>query len=119
MSDNLILKNIKEFDLNGFFLEELNNVCLELKNLSADNVILSDSQIILDSVEKEVLFLELKEAINTKRPKKCTPIIQEIEKYKLNDNDKKLFELVKDSIENFDFEKASRDFQIGRRRVIK
>jgi len=24
MSDNLILKNIKEFDLNGFFLEELN-----------------------------------------------------------------------------------------------
>lgn len=59
------------------------------------------------SLEKrEELFTQLKEAIQSKRVKKCKPIVEEIEAYSLSESDHKLFEAIKACINRFKFKDA-------------
>lgn len=56
--------------------------------------------------EKNGLFHTLKEAVATKRPKECEPIVEEIESYSLPAEDAKLFEAVKGLIKKYRFKEA-------------
>jgi PAS domain S-box-containing protein len=55
---------------------------------------------------RDRLFLELKEAVKTKRAKNCKPLIEELGQYRLWEDDKKLFEKVKSLIDKFKFREA-------------
>lgn len=55
---------------------------------------------------KNGLFHTLKEAVATKRPKKCEPIVEEIELYSLPKEDANLFEEVKRLIKKYRFKEA-------------
>jgi PAS domain S-box-containing protein len=67
-----------------------------------------------DSLEKEdisnelkdKLFSDLKEAVSTKRIKKTKPIVEKLDKYKLDDKDEKLFSELKQLITKFKFKEA-------------
>jgi len=61
---------------------------------------------ILSSGKRDELFSKLKEAVDTKRVKKCEPIIKEIEQYTLEKKDKEVFAKVKYHIEEFEFKEA-------------
>jgi len=61
---------------------------------------------ILDEKLKEELFERLKEALKTNRPKNCEPIINEIEKYKLDKDTEKQFQKVKNLIKKFKLSQA-------------
>ncbi len=88
------------------FYSELNSVVEEL-SLKLEE---KNEQIIaiqaLDKVLRGKLFTQLKEAVNTKQIKKCTPIIQEIDKYILDKKDKEVFEKVKAYVIKFRFKDA-------------
>ncbi len=60
----------------------------------------------IDKEQKEALFLKLKSAVASRRPKKCEPIIQEIQMYKLHEKDKDTFEKVKRLIQKYKFSEA-------------
>ena len=56
--------------------------------------------------EMEVLFTKLNEAIGSRRPQLCEPIIQEIQLYELNEEDKKLFNEIRELISRYKFNDA-------------
>jgi hypothetical protein len=88
---------------------ELNLVLNELMVLDNNvdkNIVLLE----LTNEKKEQLFLQLKEAILSKRPKKYKPIIEDIEKYKLSKEDKEFFEKVKILIDKYKFKEATKLF---------
>jgi hypothetical protein len=55
----------------------------------------------LSDEKRTQLFNNLKEALKTNRPKKCAPVIEEIEGYSLNKDDKTKFEEIKKLIKKF------------------
>lgn len=61
---------------------------------------------ILDGDKKKELFSRLKKAIETKRPKNCRIIIDDIETHQLQEDDSSRFKEIKKSIEEFDFKTA-------------
>jgi PAS domain S-box-containing protein len=63
-------------------------------------------KIAISKEEREELFRELESAVATKRRKKCEPIVKEIEKYRLENGDRELFESVKSMIAKFKFKEA-------------
>lgn len=99
------LEDTQDETLRGLFFDKISLVLKELKDATQ---LQTQNRIIVpfDDVLKEKLFHSLKEAINTKRPQKCAPIIEEIGKYELNSEDKKLFESVKKAVESYDFKSA-------------
>ncbi|MFA7354649.1 MAG: ABC transporter substrate-binding protein [Sulfurimonadaceae bacterium] len=60
----------------------------------------------LERQKRDALFDELYNAVASRRPKLCEPIIHEIEKYALEEKDKKLFERAKKLIEKYKFNEA-------------
>lgn len=73
-----------------------------------DNVMVTqEKKELLASHQRVALFKKLQSAAETMQPKKCEPILLEIEKYQLLDKDVKIFERVKNDIDNFDFDEAS------------
>ena len=60
----------------------------------------------VNSSKRDELFLKLKEVVNSKRIKKCEPIIEWIEKYQLSSEDKELFARVKKSLKRYNFKEA-------------
>jgi signal transduction histidine kinase/ABC-type nitrate/sulfonate/bicarbonate transport system substrate-binding protein len=61
---------------------------------------------ILDYEQSQYLFVNLKEAITSRRPNRCNPIIVELEKYELNEDDKKLFIEIKKLLIQYKFNEA-------------
>ena len=56
--------------------------------------------------ETSILFQKLLEATSKRRPQLCLPILDEIEKHKLNDDDEELFKKVKTLIRKYKFDDA-------------
>jgi len=100
------LEEINSAELEQLFKIELDKVTQELESLP-QNVEKNQEQKkqITDSKIDE-LFLKLKEAIKTKQPKKCEPIMQELDKYKLSSKDTELFETIKKLIKKYKFKEA-------------
>ena len=87
------------------FYEELNLVLDELKDINANEE--QNSELLTLSDDKRVeLFLKLKEGLISKRVKKYKPAIQEIEKYKLEADDKKIFSKVKSLVKEYNLDDA-------------
>jgi len=85
------------------FHEELNRILDELKVVNIDNIVKKEKkEQITDSLRDE-LFLRLKDAVITKRPKNCKPVIEEIDKYKLLSEDEELFNKIKILIKKYKF----------------
>jgi PAS domain S-box-containing protein len=55
---------------------------------------------------RDQLFSQLRDAVATKRRKSCKPVVEEIEKYRLENGDRELFESVKSLIAKFKFKEA-------------
>ncbi len=88
-------------------MKELKEVLNELSTITKDKNETSNLKELASEKRKE-LFSNLKEAIQKRRAKKIEPLIEEIEKYKLNEKDKEVFEKVKKAIEDFDYRKAKK-----------
>lgn len=88
----LFLKDLKRM------IDEINTKLFEMEE--------KQNKETLSNETRETLFAQLKEATSTKRAKNCKAIIEEIEKYQLNENDEKLFEEVKELISKFKFKQA-------------
>ena len=94
------------------FYDELKLVIDEIENkLDLNDKEKSIPKKDITKASKEELFNSLYEAISTKRPKTCEPIIKEIEKYILSSEDKKLFQNVKKLIEKYKFKEAEQLFK--------
>lgn len=65
-----------------------------------------EQKITIKEEEKEILFSKLTTAVASRRPTMCEPIIDEIEKYALNEHDKKLFDKVKKLVQKYKFNEA-------------
>lgn len=61
----------------------------------------------LSDEQKVILFSRLQEAINTQRPQSCTPLLDEISRYRLETKDKKLFEEITRLVKKYNFKEAS------------
>lgn len=88
------------------FFDELKNICKEIEESSILHQVFTQNLQQIDDSKQALLFSNLKEAIKSKRPKKCTACIDEIEKYHLTNENQKIFELIKVSLDNFDYESA-------------
>jgi hypothetical protein len=61
---------------------------------------------VIDDNTKSILFEELKTAIASKRPANIKQVVEEIEKYKLLDDEQKLFDELKSFLKKYDFNNA-------------
>ena len=99
-------------DLVPSFYAELNLVTDEI----ADKLIISNDKIDnernkegLIELSQDVrgdLFEKLKDALDSMEPKKCDTIIEEIEKYKLSVDDKKIIDEIKVLIDDYEYDEA-------------
>ncbi len=88
------------------FRVELKCVIDELSsNLLEEQEISLEKEELLASLRDE-LFIELKDAINTKKPKECKVIIKKLEAYNLSVSDNKIFIEIKNLIKKFNFKDA-------------
>ncbi len=92
-------------ELLSSFLERLNKVIAEIN----DKLIVNDEKKVKEEISKEKrdeVFKKLQEALLTKRAKNCKIIIEELEMYKLNEEETKRFEEVKQLVSKFKFKQA-------------
>jgi len=61
---------------------------------------------LLDSKNRERLFLALQEVLKTRKPKKCEIIITEFEQYQLEKEDEIIFNKIKDLVKKYKFKEA-------------
>jgi CheY-like chemotaxis protein len=93
-------------NLLGKLYEELKKVTDEIEQKIINTKEHTLDKMDLQATKRDELFLDLKNAIATKRAKNCKPIIQEIDKYHLNSDDSKLFDNIKRLIKKFKFKDA-------------
>ena len=85
---------------------ELKKVLDELTVLTKEHQPSDDSRALIDNTLKIELFNQLKEFCSKRRTNKIKIVIKEIEKYKLNDEDKAWFHEIKNAINKYDFKEA-------------
>ncbi|RLA80049.1 MAG: hypothetical protein DRG78_11755, partial [Epsilonproteobacteria bacterium] len=88
------------------FYEELNKVIDELQYLEIIEDKSETSELEISNTKRDELFDTLKATVKTNRPNKCEPILNEIKKYKLSNDDQNLYNKVKQYIEEYEFKKA-------------
>jgi len=76
------------------------------KTTKEKKAILDLPKLLKDDKKIAELFRELKESSKKHRPQLCTPILQELEMYQLNEDDKKLLISVKSFIMKYKFNEA-------------
>jgi len=91
------------------FYEELHLVCDELKNIQKNEMKLP--YLILSSSLRDELFDSLKEAIGSKRIKRINLMLEELEKYQLDNSDRELFLRLKGYILDYNFKEAYKIFE--------
>ena len=64
------------------------------------------SMTLLDGDVRQELFGKLREAIKSRRPKRCQEVFSEIEMYALTDEDYILFTEIESLVSRYQFEKA-------------
>ena len=89
----------------GGFIARFNKTIEEIETKLSLNEA-DNEKIELSKELRDELFGELKEAVSTKRAKNCKPVIARLEKYKLNEEDKKLFKEIKTLTSKFKFKQA-------------
>jgi len=80
----------------------LNELNIYLKSQKKEEITLLE----IDNKLRNQLFSELEEAIESKRIKKCEPIMEKMQQYKLDKEDKELFEKVKYYLDEFEIKQA-------------
>ncbi len=101
------LEDTLDRDLLPKFYKELDIVLEELKDLDFNRDRNFNIELLALEDEKKVeLFSKLKDALISRRSKQYKPIIQEIEKYKLDTKYEKLFNQIKDFVKEYKIEKA-------------
>jgi len=99
------LDNTQDKNLIPMFYKELETVLDDLRMLDKkdnENILLLE----LSKDKRDKLFLELKEVVKTKKPKKCESILEKIEKYQLEEKDKDIFDKIKKLITKYKFKEA-------------
>jgi len=87
------------------FTEELQKVLDDLAILQ-EEVEPSSEKSFLSQEKRDRLFLSLKEVLVTKQPKKCKPVIEEINTYILEEKDRIIFDKVKYFVKKYKFKEA-------------
>lgn len=88
------------------FYEHLRSVTDELKVLKNDNAEKTSGKPHIDDTQREVLIDKLKEALGSKRPKRCSAVMEEIENFTWSESDRELFISLKKLIERYKFREA-------------
>jgi CheY-like chemotaxis protein len=102
-----IAKNIEEsLDRSLFekFYQEFKKVIDEIEQKLSFGEKIQKQE--LSQEKRDELFAKLKEAIKTKRVKNTKPIIEELDRYHLESEDKQLFEELKGLVKKFKFKEA-------------
>ena len=101
------LEDTKDTSLLAKLKDELSIVIDELEDkLNLQHKEIKTASLTLGTLKREKLFNALKDAVNSKRFKKCEPIIEEIENYELNSKDRELFQSIKSFVEEYNFKDA-------------
>ena len=85
------------------FYEELNNVISEIEEKI---VFKTKEQRNITKEKEDELFIQLKEALETKRSKNIKPIMEELEQYKLDGKKQEIFEEIRKFTKKFKFKDA-------------
>ena len=88
------------------FYEELDKVTKEIEQKVINVQEKKIQKIDLSSKKRDELFINLKEAVFTKRAKNCKSIMKEFEKYNLSEKDNDLYKEIKQLIKKFKFKDA-------------
>ncbi|MCF6340952.1 MAG: ABC transporter substrate-binding protein [Sulfurimonas sp.] len=99
---NIGSKFIFEIELEKKYTLSKKKIALDLKQYK--KIIFQKK--VLDDKIKDELFLKLKSAIISRRPYICKPIIDKIDEYRLNNEDKKLFLKIKNLLNKYKFDEA-------------
>ncbi|MDX9744819.1 MAG: response regulator, partial [Arcobacteraceae bacterium] len=91
------------------FYEKLHMVCDELQNIQKKEMELH--YLTLSSSLRDELFDSLKEAIGSKRIKRVNLMLEELEKYQLNNSDRELFLRLKGYLLDYNFKEAYKIFE--------
>ena len=91
------------------FYEKLHMVCDELQNIQKKEMELP--YLTLSSSLRDELFDSLKEAIGSKRIKRVNLMLEELEKYQLNNSDRELFVRLKGYLLDYNFKEAYKTFE--------
>jgi PAS domain S-box-containing protein len=101
-----ILDNKIDLSLFGAFHSRLKDVMDDIASsidIEEDHL---EEKTVIDDNTKSILFEELKTAIASKRPANIKHVVEEIEKYKLLDDEQKLFDELKSFLKKYDFNNA-------------
>ncbi|MEA3352911.1 MAG: ATP-binding protein [Campylobacterota bacterium] len=86
---------------------QLNIVCEEIKNSQEDQNSVFGKKTI-DIEETKELFSKLKEAVESKRPKRINEVIEELQNYDLNEKGKILFNHINSLVKRYKFNEANK-----------
>jgi len=104
------LNETQEKQLLPKFYKELNLILEELVNIKIEsNEQIKELEITTQIQDK--LFSKLQKAIESKRLKRCSEVIQEIDKYRLASADKELYDKIKEYIKKYKFKEAIKLFK--------
>ena len=93
-------------------VDKLYKILIRYISKKREEIIVQESEIVKSSLPKftkeihDTLLLRLEVALETKQPKKCTPIIDEINKYLLVDKDRIVFDKVKYLMKKYKLKEA-------------
>ncbi len=87
------------------FYQEFRIIIDEIEKKVINNI-KTKEKVNIDQIHKDKLFINLKEAISTKRVKNCKPIIEELDNIILNNEEQKLFDKIKSLVKKFKFKEA-------------
>ena len=96
-------KFIVEVDLKINHNHEVNKTGAKNTTIKRDKI---KPKKVLDFDKKDDLYNQLQEAIDSRRPHRCKPIIEEIELYTLDFTEQELFEKIKKLISQYKFNEA-------------
>jgi len=105
-----ICKKVEASDGNQYIDEfniELQNILDELEaKLPKSSLKTKSDKALMSSEEKDQLFKNLQKALKLMEPQKCYDIIEKIDKYRLEAEDQKRFNQIKEYIHNYEFDEA-------------
>ena len=102
------LEEVKDSYLLDSWHEEMKKVIDELGKIVLPQEESKQDSLELSAEKKAELFQILQEKVQSKRPKECEELVQEIEKYNLSESDSKLFQEAKNLIKKYKFNEASK-----------
>ncbi len=106
--DDILFKPINTNKFYNLLLKFIPKKNIVLKNKKIkENLIQKRDKSLLDGDKRKFLFKELEKTLETMQPKRCSIMINKIEKYQLSNKDRKIFKDIKDMIDDFEFEEAS------------